>query len=72
MSTKGSIFLTKDNEHWYHDCNDNSITVEISRKNIQAYYSDDNDDVVIEIKEGCDLWNYLNEMRSYRFRSQEK
>jgi hypothetical protein len=67
MSTKGSLFLTKDNEHWYHDCIDGSITIEISKENVQDFYSDETD-YIIEIKKGCDLWNYLNELRSVNFK----
>lgn len=69
MSTKGSILLTKDNEHWYYDYSDDSITLEISRDNIQADYSD-TEDIIIEIKEGCDLWKYLEEMQGYRFKAE--
>lgn len=68
MSTKSSILLTKDNEHWYYECTDESITIEISKENIQADYSD-KQDLVIEIKPNCDLWRYLMEIRSHRFKA---
>ncbi|MCP4392783.1 MAG: hypothetical protein GY804_00680 [Alphaproteobacteria bacterium] len=66
MSTKSSIFLTKDNEHWYYEHTDDSITIEIDRENIQCDCSDSND-VLLEIKKGCDLWNYLSQLRGHRF-----
>jgi len=71
MSSKSSIFLTKDNEHWYHDCMDDSITIEIDKSNIQSDYSDDKD-LIIEIKPDCDLWNYLSELIGNRFEAEKK
>lgn len=66
MSTKASIFLTRDNEHWYYDFIDDSITLEINRHNIQGDYSD-SQHLVLEIKRGCDLWKHLKEFRSHNF-----
>ena len=71
MSTKSSFFLTKDNEHWYYDFTDGRITIEISRDNIAEDYSD-KDDIVLEIKEGCDLWKYLQEFRCHTFETERK
>ncbi len=58
MSSKGTIFLTADNEHWYHDCNDDSITIEIKRENVQWDGSDESE-FIIEIKPNCDLWENI-------------
>jgi len=65
MSTKCSLFLTGDNEHWYHDVSDDSFTIEIDRENIAEDYSD-KDDIVLEIKEGSQLWDCLMHMMAYR------
>ena len=61
MSTKSSLFLTKDNEHCYTDCNElkykdgkyigDTITLEFDKKNIEIVANDD-DDLSIEIKAG--------------------
>ncbi len=43
MSTKATILLSDHNEHWYHDCNDGSITLEID------------DEHEIEKDDGCNF-----------------
>lgn len=59
MSNKGTIFLTDDfNEHCYHDTNVGTIVVEFSKENIKIL-TDDKDDLIIEIRENCELWTKL-------------
>ena len=65
MSTKCSLFLTEDNEHWYHDVMDDSFTIEIDKKNLQDDFSD-SDDIILEIKEGSQLHECLMHMMAYR------
>lgn len=44
MSTKSSIILTNDNEHWYLDCSEplsdnpyrDAITLEFSKRNVRV------------------------------------
>ncbi len=62
MSTKQSLFLTKDNEHWYKDYTDKSITIEINHENIQNEFYD-SENIIIEIKEGCQLNEFLQQIR---------
>ena len=66
MSTKSSLFLTENGEHWYYDFIDDSITIEVSRDSLQGDYSD-KDDILLEIKKDCDLWKYLSEFRGHTF-----
>ncbi len=67
MSTKCSLFLTEDNEHWYHDVSDGNFNIEIDKKNIISDYTKQNNgDVVLEIKEGSQLWKCLMHMMEYR------
>ena len=76
MSTKSTIFLTKDNEHCYSDCAyphykrsplisehnprfiGYSIFLEMSLKNIEIC-SLDEEDLIIEIKPGSELYNII-------------
>lgn len=54
MSTKSTILLTNDNEHWYKDSSEilsngeASITLEFSKKNIRIDLNDE-DDLIITI-----------------------
>lgn len=40
MSTKTSILLTNQNEHWYYDCHDDTINIEINNKTIDSFERD--------------------------------
>lgn len=62
MSSKISLFLTNDDEHWYLDVNDNSITLEFDKKNIEIL-SNDKYELVIEVKKGSELWNNIIKTR---------
>lgn len=52
MSTKSTILLSKDNEHWYEEGIDGSIVLEIERKHIE-YMNED--DIIYCIKQGTPL-----------------
>lgn len=68
MSSKATIFLTNDNEHFYEECNDPhyvddkyigfTLVLEMSKKNIEILV-DDNEDLIVEIKPGCELHKFL-------------
>lgn len=62
MSSKNTIFLTEDNEHCYHDCNDDTIVIELSKKNIEILL-DDEDDFIIQVNSGSDLYNIFNKIK---------
>ena len=59
MSSKSTILLTDDNEHWYNDCSEpltgnnekpykDVITLEFSKKNIRIDLNDDEVKTIIE------------------------
>ena len=55
MSTKNTIILTEDNEHWYEDCNDREITVGIDANNISNTELSEDGSVTIHLKPNCHL-----------------
>lgn len=73
MSTKSSLFLTQDNEHCYEEClnphyeNDKfigyTIVLEMSKKNINICTNDD-EDLVIEIDPGSELYELIKMMKN--------
>lgn len=73
MSNKSSLFLTKDNEHCYTDCSEpnfkdgkhigDTITLEMSKSNI-SIVANDNDDLIIEIKPGSELYELIKMMKN--------
>ena len=73
MSTKSTIFLTKDNEHCYSDCschhfNDkgefigDSIVIEFSKENAEIICNDQWD-LVIELKPGSEIYNIISKIK---------
>lgn len=63
MSSKGTIFLTKDNEHCYEETNIKDgnkfrVVLEISKDNIMDFYEDESD-MIIDIKGDSQLARYL-------------
>jgi len=77
MSSKSSLFLTADNEHCYEECNsphykDNeckresfegyTIVLELSKKNIDIVTNDE-DDLILEIKPGSELYKHILKMK---------
>lgn len=72
MSTKSSILLTSDNEHWFTDCSEplttfpkpykDVITLEFSKKNIRVD-ANDNDDLIISITNpNCEIYDVLSDL----------
>jgi hypothetical protein len=69
MSTKNTILLTNDNEHWYSDCLEpltvdadrHVITLEFSKRNIRIDLNDD-EDLVISIVNPCEIYDVLSKI----------
>ena len=61
MSTKSTVILTEDNEHIYHECQDDSYVMEFSKKNIDIDINDD-EELVISINPGSDLYQQIDEL----------
>ncbi len=69
MSTKSTIILTNDNEHWFNDCNEpltkvgepykDAITLEFSKKNIRIDLNDDDDLVITIINPNCEIYDII-------------
>ena len=64
MSTKSSILFSRQNEHWYRDCNDNSITIEIDAEH-EVEQCDDGS-LIITIEHGTALHEAIGEQLSGR------
>ncbi len=73
MSTKSTILLTDDNEHWYNDYSEpltnidekphkNVITLEFSKKNIRIDLNDDEDLVISIINPNCEIYDVLSKL----------
>jgi hypothetical protein len=80
MSTKNTILLTNDNEHWYNDCSEpltplnsssykDAITLEFSKKNIRVDMNDEEDLVITITNPDCEIYELLTklakELRGY-------
>lgn len=66
MSTKSSLFLTEDNEHCYYEMNSmhyKSIVFEMSKTNVKILLNND-EDLIIEIKPGSELYKLIEMMRN--------
>lgn len=68
MSTKNTILLTNDNEHWYSDlepltvdADRHVITLEFSKRNIRIDLNDD-EDLVISIVNPCEIYDVLSKI----------
>lgn len=64
MSTKSTIFLSDDNEHLYHEhiseYNEyGHVVIEIDSSNIHKATIDKFGDIIIELKNDCDLSKWL-------------
>ena len=79
MSSKSTLFLTKDNEHCYEECNSPqfkdtpfeasnfigyTIVIEISKKNVRIISNDD-EDIILEIDPGSELYSLIKKMRDF-------
>lgn len=70
MSTKSSIILTNDNEHWYSDCSErldydlhkDAIVLEFSKKNIRIDSNDDYDLTITIINPDCEIYKLLSDL----------
>ena len=70
MSTKSSIILTNDNEHWYTDMleplADNpyryAITLEFSKRNVRVDLNDDKDIVITVTNPDCEIYKIFSEL----------
>lgn len=60
MSTKSTIILSDANEHWYHDCIDDTITLEIGREHAIEI---DEEGTFVTIKKGTALFNAISRKR---------
>ena len=71
MSTKSTILLTNDNEHWYGDCSEpltgfkDAITLEFSKRNIRIDLNDDEDLVISIINPNCEIYDVLSKFAKY-------
>lgn len=67
MSTKSTILLTRDNEHWYHDCSESlsddpysdAIVLEFSKDNIRIDVNDYNFLILTIINPDCDIYGII-------------
>jgi hypothetical protein len=77
MSTKSTIFLTSDNEHCYSECasphfdeNKNfigdSIILEMSKTHTDLI-TNDNEDIIVEIKPGNELYQIFSDLKRKPF-----
>ena len=73
MSTKSTILLTDDNEHWYNDGSEpltgvnekpykDVITMEFSKKNIRIDLNDDEDLVISIVNPNCEIYDILSKL----------
>lgn len=68
MSTKCSLILTDDDEHWHEDVSEpnykegkfigNTIYIEMNKKNIKILQNDDNF-LIVEVKAGSQLYESI-------------
>ena len=73
MSTKSSLFLTSDNEHWYEETNEPhynalgefigyTIVMEFDKTNTKIVM-DDNQDIMLEITPSTELYELIKKMK---------
>jgi hypothetical protein len=68
MSSKGTIILTTDNEHWYDETNERDgdqfrIYIEIDRKNMVSFEDLASDGILIGIRGDSELAGYIRKLR---------
>ncbi len=67
MSTKSTIFLTSDNEHCYFEhAEGDTIVLEMSKKHTDLLTNDD-DDIIVEIKPNNELYDFFKELSQKPF-----
>lgn len=77
MSSKSTLFLTEDNEHFYEECNSPhykqapynaenfegyTLVLEMNKRNVKVVCNDD-EDLILEIEPGSQLYKLLLKMR---------
>jgi len=73
MSSKCTILLTEDNEHWFNDCNEpltkfgekpykEAIILEFSKRNIRIDLNDNEDLVITIINPKCEIYDVLSKL----------
>lgn len=69
MSSKSTILITKDNEHWYTDCNEPledykyAITLEFDKKNIRVDANDEDDLVITIINSKSEIYKAIEKLK---------
>ena len=68
MSTKSSIFLTNDNEHWYEEHSECSrggsdIVIELSKANIKVLLND-SEDLIVQVFAGTEIHNKIKQINN--------
>jgi hypothetical protein len=73
MSSKSSILLTDDNEHWFTDCSEyikskdgsekQLITMEFSKSNIRIESNDDQDLIISIINPDCEIYKIISNLK---------
>lgn len=82
MSTKSTIFLTKHNEHCYyehalHHADESgnfigdTIVLEMSKRNVEVF-TNDSEDLIVEIKPGSELYKVFDDIYRKPFYSMVK
>ncbi len=64
MSTKSTLFYTTDNEHAYVDSLENTIVIEMDKRNIKILSNDD-EELIVEIAPGSQLYEHLLKTKSH-------
>ena len=73
MSSKSTLFLTKDNEHAYHDCSEpfedkkgerkEALTIEFSKSNIRIDLNDQDDLIITIVNVDSDLYKIMSKLK---------
>jgi len=74
MSSRSTIILTNDNEHWYNDGSEPLtginekpykyvITLEFSKKNIRIDLNDEDDLIISIVNPNCELYDLVDNIR---------
>lgn len=70
MSSKSTIILTEDNEHWYNDGSEpladnpyrDAITLEFSKRNVRLDLNDSEDIVITVTNPDSEIYKILSEL----------
>lgn len=62
MSTKSTILLTKDNEHWYRDGTE--ITLELSKRNVHVDLNDDEEIIITVTNPNSEIYQVLADLNN--------